>query len=315
MIKVIKIICASICVISGIILAVFLLPFTGLKAMSVLTGSMTPAIPQDSLVIIQRTRPSQLRSGDVITYINPRNTSQTITHRIVEVKSDKGLSAFITKGDANQVADQEILGGNVVGKVVWHYPKIGGLLNHSKGWPVIVLFVFIPAAFIIYDEIRLLKRTLKKSSSPPAEPPQDQNNKPGTPRTRSPHSRPKPNIDGLVKRVGLTVFLILFVGGVTRAALFSQASLIGNTISIINNGNGGNSGLCPQPNHNGSISDTGPGSTNSITFNDNCNITEHSTTNIGVINNNQQQSASGNGDQSGEANNSNQTNTSINIGH
>lgn len=313
MIKAIKIFCAVICVISGIILVVFLLPQTGLKAMSVLTGSMSPAIPQESLIIVRRVPYGQLKVGDVVTYINPQNTKQTITHRIVELKTKQGLPALVTKGDANEQNDAEILGGNVVGKVTWHYPKIGGFLNRTKGWPIIILLVFIPAAFIVYDEIRILRRSLKKTESKPDDTPQDppteHKPKPTPPRPKT----SRPNIDGIAKRLApVALFSIISFTG-ARAALFSQASLIGNTISVNNSGDGGNNSICPTPSHSGSITNTGPGSTNSITFNDNCSINVTNNTNVNVINNNSQQSSSGSGNQSGNSATNNQTSNYISI--
>lgn len=312
MIKALKIFCAAICVISGIILVVFLVPQSGFKAMSVLTGSMNPAIPQESLVIVQRVPYSKLEVGDVVTYINPQNTKQTITHRIVELKTKQGLPALITKGDANEQNDAEILGGNVVGRVTWHYPKIGGFLNHSKGWPIIILLVFIPAAFIIYDEIRILRGSLKKTSitpdDTPKNPPTKDKPKPAERISKQPS---RPNIDGIAKRALLIVALSIFTFGCANAALFSQARLVGNTISVNNTSSGGNHGTCPVPNHNGTITNTGPDSTNSISFNDNCNINIVDNNNVGIINNNNQQSTSGSGSNSGNSSANNQT-TNIN---
>ncbi len=313
MIKALKIFCATICVISGIILAVFLLPQTGFRAMSVLTGSMNPAIPQESLVIVHRVPYKQLKTGDVVTYINPQNTKQTITHRIVELKTKQGLPALITKGDANEQNDAEIFGGNVVGRVEWHYPKIGGYLNHSKGWPIIILLIFIPAAFIIYDEIRILRQSLRKTSKSHNDLPK---NPPIKDKTKPADQTPKagrPNIDGIAKRALVIVVFSLLSFSYARAGLFSQASLIGNTISVNNSGSGGNNNTCPTPNHSGTITDTGPGSTNSITFNDNCNINIVNNNNIGIINSNNQQSTSGNGSNSGNSSTSNQTTNIINI--
>ena len=305
MIKAIKIIAAAICVVSGAILAVFLLPVTGLKAMSVLTGSMDPAIPQGSLIVIKREPISQLKSGDVVTYINPSNPKQTITHRVVEIKSN-GLPTLITKGDANQVADKEIMGGNVVGKVIWHYPEIGQAFSYARGWPLLIIFVFIPAAFIIFDEIRLLRRSLKRSEIEPKNQKNDHDNKP--PRDSLPdQARPRKHpssIDGLIKRAVFVLFIFIATSGVGWAALFSQASLIGNTISV--NSQSGNN-PCGQGENSATITNTGPGSINDITFNNNCSIYEENTNNINIINNNQQTSSGG------EATNSNNTNTTVNI--
>ena len=90
----------SIYALSGIMLLVFLVPKTGWKALSVATGSMTPAVPQGSLVIIHHVDPHTLRVGDVVTYIDPYNTKETITHRVVTVTHSGSIPAFVTKGGA-----------------------------------------------------------------------------------------------------------------------------------------------------------------------------------------------------------------------
>ena len=52
-------------------LLMFGISMTGWKALSVPTGSMRPAIPPGSLVLVHRVSISSLKVGDVITYINP----------------------------------------------------------------------------------------------------------------------------------------------------------------------------------------------------------------------------------------------------
>ncbi|HUD11709.1 MAG TPA: signal peptidase I [Candidatus Saccharimonadia bacterium] len=161
MLKAIKIIAISIYAVCGGLLILFAIPSVGWKALEVATGSMTPAIPQGSLVIIHKVSPMTLKVGNVVTYIDPYNTKLTITHRIIKVTTKSGLPAFVTKGDANKVADREILGGNVVGKVEWHVPHLGNILSYLHKPLGLVVIIFIPALFIIFEECRRLARSLR----------------------------------------------------------------------------------------------------------------------------------------------------------
>src|SRR5476649_2056722 len=70
----------------------------GGKLLSVQTGSMTPYIRKGDLVAVTRVPKTQLRVGDVVTYINPRNIKQTITHRIIALPSKANYQKFVVKG-------------------------------------------------------------------------------------------------------------------------------------------------------------------------------------------------------------------------
>ena len=83
----------------------------------VLSGSMEPAIPTGSLVVI---KPSDTyHVGDVITFGGSLKNNVPTTHRIVKVRAESGEKVFITKGDANAHEDsKEVREKDIVGKVV-----------------------------------------------------------------------------------------------------------------------------------------------------------------------------------------------------
>jgi signal peptidase I len=72
----------------------------------VLVGhSMEPTIHRGSLVFDEIVNVSDLRKGDVITYVPPGNV-EPVTHRLVSRKNGtKGGPVLRTKGDNNAVAD------------------------------------------------------------------------------------------------------------------------------------------------------------------------------------------------------------------
>lgn len=81
----------------------------------VVTGSMEPAIMAGDLIVIHEQ--ADYRDGDIVLF----EANSHITHRIVETTQ----TGFITKGDANNVNDDEITKDQIVGKVVFTIPKIG----------------------------------------------------------------------------------------------------------------------------------------------------------------------------------------------
>ena len=211
--KVVLICVYSLC---GIALVVFLFPATGFTAKDVATGSMRPAIPPGSLVIIHQVPLKSLQNGDVVTYKDLALPGATITHRVVQTKQVNGAPYFVTKGDANTVPDHEIPGGLVLGKVVVHMPVVGRITAWGKTWLGLLILVAIPGALIIIDEIRRLKRALRETT--PAESAQATPHRPGNRPTRI------IVLFGLLTAVGI---------GTTHASLKTNTvRLKNNTISV-----------------------------------------------------------------------------------
>jgi len=141
---------------------------TGWKALAVPTGSMNPGMPPGSLAFVHRVPASSLRVGDIITYANPLKPGTTISHRIIKTFMINGrVPGFVTKGDANATADPAIAAGSIKGKVVWHVPHVGTWLMGSKTWTSIVLFVYLPALLIMFDELRRLSAYYRSRSKQP----------------------------------------------------------------------------------------------------------------------------------------------------
>jgi signal peptidase len=123
----------------------------------VYTGSMEPAIPVGSVVVIKPVDPETLKVGDIICFQLSEPTS--ITHRIINITNE----GFITKGDANEDPDQWIVKKeNVIGKAVFTIPFIG-YIGYFVRTPIgFILLIIIPASLIIIIEIRNITKELRK---------------------------------------------------------------------------------------------------------------------------------------------------------
>jgi signal peptidase len=125
----------------------------------VYTGSMEPAIPVGSIVVIKPANSDTLKIGDIICFKVETESPTTVTHRIINI-TDQG---FITKGDANEDPDQWIVKKeNVIGKAVFTVPFIGYLGYFVKTPIGFVLLFLLPASLIIIMEIRNIAKELKK---------------------------------------------------------------------------------------------------------------------------------------------------------
>lgn len=106
----------------------------GYNYKTVLTGSMEPAIPVGSIVITKEQ--SSYEMEDIISF---QEEGAIITHRIISIDRER----YITKGDANNVADtEEVQQKQILGKVILTIPLLGYLVMWLMS-PVGIISLFI----------------------------------------------------------------------------------------------------------------------------------------------------------------------------
>lgn len=104
------------------------------------------------LVVSKNTDPSEIKEGDIISYVSvdPESNGQIITHKVKKVEEDQGLYFFTTYGTTTGVEDRtRVQGVNVLGKYVFHIPKVGYFFDFLKTTPGYICCIFIPFAFLI----------------------------------------------------------------------------------------------------------------------------------------------------------------------
>lgn len=117
----------------------------GYTYFEVLTGSMYDDIKEHDIIIIKLN--DNYKVGDVITY---KTGDVFVTHRIVELDEN----TIITKGDANNVEDDQINKNQVVGKVVKVLKRAGIYVKVLTDKLVIVLlFIMVMIASYIISLI------------------------------------------------------------------------------------------------------------------------------------------------------------------
>jgi signal peptidase len=269
----------------------------GSKFLSVQSGSMVPTFQRGDLVIVKSVPDYGYKVGDIITFINPKNAKQTITHRVDSIlpRTNMQPERFVTKGDANPVADMPSYGKNVIGKVHAHVPYLGFVFDFTRKPIGLILLIYIPALTVIVAEMKRLVKYYKDQ-----EPYVVAGFDPKNPMTVSngAHSQTKQ----VAKASALAVIAVTTVSvPVVHAALASTATLTGNTISTALPAN--NLLIYKVSFTSGSTSSTGTSNS----------------TNISVTNNNLQSATSGNATStggnatSGSATNSSTSNTSFNV--
>ena len=136
----------------------------GYSVMRVMTGSMEPSIPQNAMILVQKTDPDRIRPGDVITFFSqdPALNGALNTHRVARIEQQGDNLLFITRGDANQIEDpipvtQDVL----VGRVVFVSAALGVLVSLLTNPLVFGLLILLPLLILL---IANLVRTVRLSA-------------------------------------------------------------------------------------------------------------------------------------------------------
>jgi signal peptidase I len=146
----------------SVLLLISAFPITGnLKFLTVLSGSMEPAIRTGSVVMVKPA--AEYRAGDVITFGPATRQKPPTTHRIIEVKEGEGGPSFVTQGDANNAPDsREVRPREVIGKVRLSAPYLGYAVTAAQKPYGFLLIIVLPALLIISDEVRKILEEFKK---------------------------------------------------------------------------------------------------------------------------------------------------------
>lgn len=116
------------------------------KAYVITTNSMEPELKKDDVVVIKKAKADNLKQGEIVTF---KQNGETITHRIVQIDDIEDGKLYITKGDNNNVQDEQGLRfDQIEGKLVIKIPQLGKMVASFKNGIIIVLVLLISA--IIY---------------------------------------------------------------------------------------------------------------------------------------------------------------------
>lgn len=99
----------------------------GFQFRAVLSGSMEPALPVGSMLLVKQTPLADIRVGDDITFVRDKNLT-VVTHRVIAVDAENEL--ITTQGIANNTPDSPVYYENVLGVVKVSVP----LLGYAVSW-------------------------------------------------------------------------------------------------------------------------------------------------------------------------------------
>ena len=97
----------------------------GYTVYNVVSGSMEPAVPVNSIIYVKAVSPSVVQPDDIIAFNSHGNM---VAHRVVTNRTT--LGEFVTKGDANSVEDSEPTAyGDFYGRVEHILPRMGEFMT------------------------------------------------------------------------------------------------------------------------------------------------------------------------------------------
>ena len=165
--------------VAALVLAAVVVPrLAGATPYTVLTGSMTPAYPPGSLVVVRPVEPSEVRIGDVVTYQLRSGEPAVATHRVVGVGwSADGERLLTTQGDANPLPDAEpVRGVQLRGEVWYSLPWVGHLNvlltpgQHERLVQLAALLLFLYADGVLWRGWRSRPRGTRALPGRPVRP-------------------------------------------------------------------------------------------------------------------------------------------------
>lgn len=101
----------------------------------------------DDLVIVRQTK--EYKTGDIVVY---QGESSLVIHRVLSIDGEE----VVTKGDANNKADDPVAISVIKGKMVAHIPFVGKIVRLLK--TPVVLVLLVAAAILLFELPYLQKR-------------------------------------------------------------------------------------------------------------------------------------------------------------
>lgn len=130
----------------------------GMFPMIILTDSMSPEFDAGDLIICNKMDAEDVAVGDIICFYDPAGSgSTTVTHRVIEVTTDKsGNLAWRTQGDANNTADDALVPAeNLVGGYKMCIPNAGNVAVFMQSTQGLIICIICPIVLLVaYDVIR-----------------------------------------------------------------------------------------------------------------------------------------------------------------
>lgn len=135
----------------------------GKSVLRVVSGSMEPSLYEGDYILVEKIPCNRLEKGDIITFYSEDKSIYGMpnTHRIIAINDD---GSFVTKGDANINADEEVVTPDkVIGKYSGKLRFLRWLGSFTSLRKLVLLGVIIIILIMAVYELRTIVKVGKMS--------------------------------------------------------------------------------------------------------------------------------------------------------
>ncbi|MFC0302143.1 signal peptidase I [Virgibacillus soli] len=134
--------------------------FLGYQPYTVVSNSMKPTFETGDLVIVKMLEAKDITVHDVITFQD--SEGRFVTHRVVDISQEDGSPVMKTKGDNNNVVDDDIVTSDaLIGRQAFLIKNGGFIARFASSSLGFMLLIIVP--LIGYVSLTLYERIFKSN--------------------------------------------------------------------------------------------------------------------------------------------------------
>jgi signal peptidase I len=129
------------------------------RPLTVLSGSMEPALHVGDVAIAKRIAPLDARPSDIVTFRDPQRHGTLVTHRVRSVRAQGSKVVFVTRGDANNSSERwRIAADGQLSRTLYTIPKVGHAILFARTRTGVFVLLLIPVLLLGIWEIAAIWR-------------------------------------------------------------------------------------------------------------------------------------------------------------
>lgn len=130
----------------------------GIRVFTIISNSMLPDYEPGDILILKEENPSNIMIGDDVTYIGKKGQVKdlVITHKVIDRREEEDKYYFTTQGTNNEIADPEIDGSQIYGKVIYKTVLLSVLCKimlKPAGYYILFMLVALVISYQIVSTI------------------------------------------------------------------------------------------------------------------------------------------------------------------
>ena len=134
------------------------LSFLGVRVFMVVSGSMEEEYHVGDILVSKHADIDEINVGDNVTYRGNTSTLKglVVTHKVVEKGKKDGTTYFVTKGNANDIADPEISYEQIYGKIIYKsriLSAFGKLMNNRISYYILFMSIGVVVSIEIISSM------------------------------------------------------------------------------------------------------------------------------------------------------------------